>query len=429
MRFVALEQVAKIDRKVATEDECATLPYIGLEHIGSNSGHLITAFTGNPESLLASKFRFTSKHVLYGKLRPYLNKVALPTFNGVCTTEILPLLPSEEVLDRTYLWAILISPNFVSWASANTSGANLPRLDPDLLKTYQLPLPPLPEQKRIATILEKADRLRRLRRYALELSSTYLQAVFLEMFKDAENKFEIVTIEDIASQRKYALSSGPFGSNLTSAHYSPQGVIILRGLNISGSELNLDDVKYVNEEKALELSRSEVRPGDIVVVAVGSSGLACQIPATLPRAIMSQNFNKITPDLHKIDPTFLEYIINSRAVQKQLYQEITDTVRTFLSLTKLKSIKIPLPPLSLQQKFAAIVQKYKHLRSQQREALRQAEHLFQTLLHQTFEGELEPMPASSPPTTELENTHNTQNLPGIPDTIEGKIYQLSFPVE
>lgn len=166
------------------------------------------------------------------------------------------------------------------------------------------------------------------------------------------------------------------------------GVLVLRGLNISEGKINLRDVKYISERKAQELARSEVKPGDIVVVAVGSSGLACQIPQVLSRAIMSQNFNKITPDLDRIDPTYLEYVINSKIVQKQLHQEITDTVRTFLSLTKLKTVKIPLPPLSMQRKFAQIVQQCKKLRTQQHEAARQAEHLFQTLLHKAFQGEL-----------------------------------------
>jgi type I restriction enzyme S subunit len=184
MRFVALNKVAKIDRAVASEEECETLPYVGLEHIEKDTGRFAAEFEGKPESLRATKFRFTPRHVLYGKLRPYLNKAALPNFDGVCTTEILPILPLEGKLDRTYLWAFLLTPSFVEWASANVSGANLPRISPKLLEKHEIPLPPLPEQKRIAAILAKADRLRRLRRYARELSDTYLQSVFLEMFGD-----------------------------------------------------------------------------------------------------------------------------------------------------------------------------------------------------------------------------------------------------
>jgi type I restriction enzyme S subunit len=266
-------------------------------------------------------------------------------------------------------------------------GGAQPNISQDILRDLEIPLPPLDEQKRIAAILGKADRLRRLRRYARKLSDGYLGSVFLEMFA-RHDSFPRVKIQDIASKRRNALSSGPFGSNLTSSHYTDKGVIVLRGLNISDGRLSLDDVKFISKEKAQSLARSLVRPGDVVVVAVGSSGFACQIPESLPHAIMSQNFNKITPDFQKVTPTYLEYCINSRFVQQQFHQEITDTVRTFLSLTKLKRVEIPLPPLSLQRKFAQIVHKFERLRAQQREAERQAEHLFQTLLDRAFRGEL-----------------------------------------
>jgi type I restriction enzyme S subunit len=323
----------------------------------------------------------------------------------------------------TYLW------NQRVFERMCTAWVNQAAVRKEDLLSIKIPLLSLPEQKRIAAILEKADRLRRLRRYALKLSGTYLQAVFLEMFEGKEHLFDVVTIEEIASQEKHSLSSGPFGSNLTSAHYTREGVIVLRGLNISDGEVNLTDVKYISKEKAQELARSEVKPKDIVVVAVGSSGLACKIPQTLPRAIMSQNFNKITPDLNKIDPIYLEYLINSKIVQNQLHQEITDTVRTFLSLTKLKTIKIPLPPLPMQQKFAQVVKKYERLRVQQREAERQAEHLFQTLLHKAFQGELTVDEGDGEvPDVEVEQRQVRESA-GMYEVVGGDVHQLALQLE
>jgi type I restriction enzyme S subunit len=160
MKTVALGKVAKIDRTVANDDECLSLPYVGLEHVEKERGHFADGFVPTPLNMLAANFRFTPKHVLYGKLRPYLNKVVLPSFDGVCTTEILPILPNEEKLDRTFLWAILLSPTFVNWATSQISGANLPRLDPKLLAEYEIPLPPLTEQKRIASLMARVESLR-----------------------------------------------------------------------------------------------------------------------------------------------------------------------------------------------------------------------------------------------------------------------------
>ena len=200
MKKVALSKVAKIDRTVATDDECLTLPYVGLEHVEKESGRFADSFVPTPLNMLATNFRFTPKHVLYGKLRPYLNKVVLPNFDGVCTTEILPILPNEEKLDRTFLWAILLSSTFVDWATSQISGANLPRLDPKLLAEYEIPLPPLTEQKRIASLLRRADRLRHLRRTAHDLGESLLQSVFLEMFGDVETNpmgWDVVELQEL----------------------------------------------------------------------------------------------------------------------------------------------------------------------------------------------------------------------------------------
>jgi type I restriction enzyme S subunit len=100
---------------------------------------------------------------------------------------------------------------------------------------------------------------------------------------------------------------------------------------------------------------------------------------------MSQNFNKITPDTRKINPVYFEYCLNSEIVQSQLNQEITDTVRTFLSLTKLVSVKIPVPPLSLQEEFAGVVARVESLRGRMGESTRQVDGLFESLLSKIFE--------------------------------------------
>src|SRR5437660_1022262 len=143
MRTASLGDLIHVDRNIATEDEARRLPYVGLEDIEKESGRFSEEFRPKPAPVLAAKFRFGPDHVLYGKLRPYLNKVALPYFSGVCTTEVLPLRPKPGLLERGFLYAALLSPRFVNWASQNVSGANLPRLGPDRLLEYQLQLPDL----------------------------------------------------------------------------------------------------------------------------------------------------------------------------------------------------------------------------------------------------------------------------------------------
>jgi type I restriction enzyme, S subunit len=92
---VALKQVAKIDREsVDPSDIVDGTTYVGLENIES-SGAFVGVRDIDGGELASNKFSFTSKHILYGKLRPYLSKISRPKFSGICSTDILPILPGK----------------------------------------------------------------------------------------------------------------------------------------------------------------------------------------------------------------------------------------------------------------------------------------------------------------------------------------------
>jgi len=168
VRRVKLKKVCVQDRKSIKPGECGELRYIGLETIEANTGELLGgALSKTPEMPQANSFRFDHRHVLYGKLRPYLNKVALPNFEGKCSTEIIPLLPKEEV-EKAYLAYFLRSPHVVEQITAKTAGARMPRADMDFVLGLEIPLLSIEDQRRLADILSRAESIVRLRREALK---------------------------------------------------------------------------------------------------------------------------------------------------------------------------------------------------------------------------------------------------------------------
>jgi type I restriction enzyme S subunit len=384
VRRASLHTVAKIDRTVASGDECQILPYVGLEHIEKEMGRFARDFERKPETLLATKFRFTPKHVLYGKLRPYLNKVVLPDFDGVCTTEILPILPDPDELDRIYLWAFLLSPGFVEWAASSVAGANLPRLSPQLLASYSIPLPPLPEQQRIAGILARADRLRRLRRYALELSEGTLQAVFLEMLGAGER---------LESRLLGALlCDGPKnGLYLPSEKYG-QGTPIIRITDFyQGVLSNPDQFKRVDASKQ-EMSEFQVTNGEILINRVNSMeylGKCALVHGLTEPTLFESNMMRFRVNTDLVLPVYLVGFLTSQQAYAQVVQRARKAVnQASINQQDVKSIVVPVPSLGLQRDFVQVMRKLERLRAQQREAERQAEHLFETLLGRAFRGEL-----------------------------------------
>jgi len=127
-------------------------PYIGLEHIEKETGRLLGH--GWATEVRSTKNVFHAGDVLYGKLRPYLNKVCIPDFDGVCSTDIL-VFPKQDHLDNRFLKYRLLASDFVRYASLHVSGVQHPRVHFKQLAKFPVALPPLPEQRRIVAKIEE----------------------------------------------------------------------------------------------------------------------------------------------------------------------------------------------------------------------------------------------------------------------------------
>ncbi len=174
---VTLSEVVAIERTGVDPASLAPdVRYLGLEHI-ERGGRIIGHDTVGAAALASTKFQFTPEHVLFGKLRPNLGKVARPDFEGVSSTDILPIKPGLR-LDRDYLVHFLRQPSMVEYAATRASGANLPRLSPTVLGTFEIPLPPIEEQRRIAAILDQADAIRTKRRQVLVRLEDLIRSAF-----------------------------------------------------------------------------------------------------------------------------------------------------------------------------------------------------------------------------------------------------------
>ena len=158
-----LSDVCKYDKN---KNQSNNLPYIGLEHIESNSGRFIGSLDSH--QVKSSTFHFDSRHVLYGRLRPYLNKVLIPNFEGHCSTEIFPILVGNEII-REYLFYWLISDQTVKKIDATWTGARMPRANMNEVINFILPIPQVEEQKQIVKLLGN------LREQTQSLESKYQQ--------------------------------------------------------------------------------------------------------------------------------------------------------------------------------------------------------------------------------------------------------------
>lgn len=287
---------------------------------------------------------------------------------------------TKKPCDLRWLYYTLIA---LDLTKLNKSAA-VPGLNRDDAYEKKIPFPSLPEQRRIAALLDKADRLRRTRRYAQQLSDTFLQAVFVQMFGDPVRNpmgWDGGTVHDVVESSQYGTSEK---SNRDGKGYPVLG---MGNITYTG-DIDLENLAYV-ELSEKEFKELRLERGDIIFNRTNSTELvgktACWnldmdavIASYLVRLILK-------PDAL---PEYFVALLNSRRF-KQMFQERCKKAvgQSNISPTLLKEFPIIVPPLALQQKFARIVRQFERLRAQQREAKRQAEHLFQTLLHRAFSGE------------------------------------------
>jgi len=128
--------------------------YIGLEHINPGETKL-RQYTFDTE-VKSTKACFYQGDILYGKLRPYLDKAVHADFDGICSTDIIPLLPKERAISEFIVY-LVHSNSFVGHAISTTAGTNHPRTSWKAISRFKLPFPPLPEQREIAEILSTVD--------------------------------------------------------------------------------------------------------------------------------------------------------------------------------------------------------------------------------------------------------------------------------
>jgi type I restriction enzyme, S subunit len=355
------------------------IPWITPADLSSHEG---IYFHGTPKKISRTGFDSCSTamlpagSILFSSRAP-IGHCALIAYPA-CTNQGFKNIVPNKRLDPVYGYFAVkfLTPAIVAMGR----GATFAEINKELFETVQVPYCDLPEQRRIAGRLEQADRLVRTRRYALELTDTFLPAAFLQLFGDPvrnDKRWPTLQLLDACE-------------NITDGtHDTPDrvksGVPFITSKNIRPFEIDLTDLDFVTQETHREIiKRCNPRYGDVlytnICVNVGNA-----VANRLRFEFSLKNVALIQPDFTRLDSGFLESLMNNvRFKEDVLRVSSVGGAQKFVSLEVLRRIEIILPPLHLQQKFATQVKRVERLRAIQREALRHAEHLFASLLDCAF---------------------------------------------
>jgi type I restriction enzyme S subunit len=298
------------------------------------------------------------------------------------------LRPSNSNLDPKYLYR-WFSADFTQHTirSFGNQTTNISNLNHKRTLNHKIPLPPLWEQKRIAGILDAADRLRAKRREALAQLDTLLQSTFLDLFGDPVTNpkgWEVKRFKDTNT----TIQIGPFGSLLHREDYIQGGIPLINPMHIKGGQIKVGNEQTVSEEKASQLTNYRLQTGDVIMGRRGEMGRC---------AIVTQNENLmlcgtgslfLRSSSEEFTPLYLTRTLSNSSMIRKIESLCLGVTMPNLNRTIMQNLNIPLPPLPLQQRFAAIVEQVEAQKTRMRAQLTELDTLFAALQQRAFIGEL-----------------------------------------
>lgn len=364
---------------------------LNLDMVEANSGQVIGKQKSPLSTAGSSTHWFDTSHVLYSKLRPYLNKVVMPDEEGLATTELVPLKPDSKRLDRAYLTYYLRSKTFVDWISEQVAGAKMPRVSMNVFWNHEIPMPfpdepakSLAEQKRIAAILDKADAIRRKRQQAIKLADDFLRSVFLDMFGDPVTNpkgWEVKRLKDIAK-----IQIGPFGTQLHKEDYIENGIPLINPTHIVKGNIVPKSNLTITEEKHASLSEYHLKVGDIILGRRGEMGRCAIVSENEEGWMCGTGSLFIRPNQIGEFSEYLNKLLSSHAIKNHLESESQGATMSNLNKTIVGNIQIPVPSNAALDKFTLLKTNFLKLAGSSHDFAN--EMLFESLSQKAFAGEL-----------------------------------------
>ena len=384
-RSVLLGAIALEDRRIIDPESigAASLPYLGLEQITSGTGQIISYESTSTEGK-STTFSFDESHVLYGKLRPYLNKVALPDRKGRCSTEIIPLKPCG--VDRDFLAMLLRSDRVVNAAMSEKTGSRMPRADMDFLFRLEVTIPESVEDQhriahRLTAQLSEVNRARQAALVQLQ-DSRLLRSRMLKEFFAALDAKPKKRLGDYA-----ATTSGSTPSRSNKHYWQPAEIAWVKTGEVAFAPITATE-EAISRTALAECPLSLLPPKTILIAMYGQGKTRGQSAILEIGATTNQACFAILPN-DTWEPDFLYLWLKSSYRDLRDLSEDRGGNQANLNGALLKALDVPAPSKNEQQKIVARIQaamtEIDALENSSKAALEDIHRLPNRVLAQAFE--------------------------------------------
>ena len=337
--------------------------HVGLEHIHPNTPY---PSWESLEDLSSTKRRFEAGDVLFAKLRPNLEKSAQPDFDGVSSTDIFPIA-AKEGLNSKFLLYRLSSKSAYDYARRTSAGTRMPRTSWNLFSNFEFGLPPLTEQRKIATVLYTVDQAIEKTEVVIErlekLRDGLTQDVLTKGYYDHEEyktvrlgpiKTSIPTSWDLKSIPDYfEIIDGDRGKNYPSgSEVREEGYcVFLSATNVTDEGLKFEETEFITEEKDSELRKGKLNRGDIVMTTRGTVGNFGLYDDTVDYDNIRINSGMVIlrPKKNNSLTKYYYHLFQSQIFQKQINATSYGTAQPQTSVTDMKKMGV-LEPIEDEKK-------------------------------------------------------------------------------
>jgi len=295
---------------------------------------------------------------------------------------------SENVLPKAVYYYLLYRLDLVK---KGFKGAGLKHVSKEHLKKISILLPPIDQQEKIISILDQADQLTQHRQQADQLTKQYLQSTFYEMFGDPVTNpkgWEVKELAQVCNEiYRYPTFYG--------FEYVEEGVPVVRIGDIleDGSvSSRISDYVFVDLQISEQYPRTVLEMNDILMAVRGDGSTAKKIGIVKEETVIggniSPNLLRIKVDDKMVNPDYAYYFLTSKGGQSLLKRLIRRAAKKTITATRIKKIKIPKPPIELQNHFGDIVTDVDKLHHYQQKSSEQINDFFNSIMQRAFRGEL-----------------------------------------
>ncbi len=283
-----------------------------------------------------------------------LGKVGLNSVPVAFNQQINAILPCPERAIPKFLFYQAKSPGFQDQLNALASGTTVPIVNKSKFNSIGVALPPLDEQKRIVAILDEAFAEIEAANANVEANVDNAQSLFDSAFgsitgTSRHRGWRVVKVADLASQRKNAIRTGPFGSQLLHSEFVDDGVAVLGIDNVVRNSFTWDKRRFITNAKFEALRRYQAFPGDVMITIMGTCGRCAVVPDNIPQAITSKHICCITLDADRCLPGYLhQYFLHHPVAREYLESQAKGSIMAGLNMAIIKDLPVDVPPVEEQ---------------------------------------------------------------------------------